>query len=116
MTHHGMPRQRGISMERGSFAAWPLHAPHRISFGSELSVTLVLEVVTQESLLKNAVLHANGLMRRAGFNPKNANTSGFGAAVKLAISRAAKSTSAIRNRRTGSEAPDMSLASTLEHA
>jgi len=105
-----------IAMERGSFGAWPLHAPHRISFGNEVSVTLVLEVVTQESLLKNGVLHANGLMRRAGFNPRNANTSGLGAAVKLAISRAAKTASAIRSRRTGSEAPDMSLATTLEHA
>lgn len=103
-----------IEMERGSFAAWPLHAPHRISFGNELSVTLVLEVVTQESLLKNGVLHANGLMRRAGLNPKSTGTGGLGAAVKLAISRAAKTASAIRKRRAEPEIPDITLAGALE--
>lgn len=105
-----------IDMERGSFAAWPLHAPHRISFGNELSVTLVLEVVTQESLLKNAVLHANGLMRRAGFNPKSADTAGLGAAVKLAISRAAKAAGAVRRRRGEADISDVSLARALEQA
>jgi hypothetical protein len=105
-----------IDMERGSFAAWPLHAPHRISFGNELSVTLVLEVVTQESLMKNAVLHANGLMRRAGLNPRSADTTGLGAAVKLAISRAAKTAGAIGKKRGEADGSDASLASLLERA
>lgn len=105
-----------IDMERGSFAAWPLHAPHRIRFGNELSVTLVLEVVTQGSLVKNGVLHANGLMRRAGLNPRNADTRGLGAAAKLAISRAAKTASAIRKRREAQPVSDMTLAGALEQA
>lgn len=105
-----------LDMERGSFAAWPLHAPHRISFGNEMSVTLVLEVVTQGSLVKNGVLHANGLMRRAGLNPKNSDTRGIGAAVKIAISRAAKAAGAAGKRRAALQVPDVSLAQALEQA
>lgn len=105
-----------ITLERGGFAAWPLHAPHRIRYGDELSVTLVLEVVTQESLMRNGVLHANGLLRRAGLNPKSADTGGIGAAVKLAISRVAKTATALRQRKPAPDASDISLARAVEHA
>ena len=50
-----------------------------------------MEVVTSDSLVKNNVLYANGVMRRKfGWTPKSAKTSGPGALMKLGLSKLAK--------------------------
>ncbi len=83
-------------MDPGCFASWPLHAPHRIEMTDGLSVTLVLEAVTQTSVLKNGVLHANAVMRRAGWRPRSSHTAGPGAFAKLALSRGVKAVGVLR--------------------
>lgn len=102
-------------MGPGSFASWPLHAPHRIEMTGGLSVTLVLEAVTQASLVKNAVLHANGVMRRAGWRPRSSAVHGPGAFAKLALSRGVKLAAAMRREQGEDAAASASLAS-LERA
>lgn len=83
-------------MGPGSFASWPLHAPHRIEMTGGISVTLALEVVTQTSLIRNGVLHANAVMRRAGWTPRSSRARGAGAVAKLALSRGVKAMSTLR--------------------
>lgn len=102
-------------MNPGCFAAWPLHAPHRIEMTDGLSVTLVLEAVTQASMLKNGVLHANAVMRRAGWRPRSSATAGPGAFAKLALSRGLKATRGLRRKAPDAPEADTSLAS-LERA
>ncbi len=76
-----------IDLEPGDFVSWPLHAPHRVENLDGLNVSITCEMVTKESLMKNAVHHANGAMRRMGFTPKSTKTTGFEAYTKLAMSK-----------------------------
>ncbi|MFN3835277.1 MAG: hypothetical protein ACK4NO_05190 [Glycocaulis sp.] len=102
-------------MGPGSFAAWPLHAPHRIEMTGGLSVTLVLEAVTQASVVRNGVLHANAMMRRTGWRPRSSATHGPGALAKLAFSRGLKTVRALRRKVPDAPASAASLAQ-LERA
>lgn len=102
-------------MGPGSFAAWPLHAPHRIEMTGGLSVTLVLEAVTQGSVVRNGVLHTNAMMRRAGWHPRSSATHGAGALAKLAFSRGLKTVRALRRKVPDAPASAASLAQ-LERA
>jgi hypothetical protein len=79
-----------IDLEPGDFLSWPLHAPHRVENLEGLNVSVTCEIVTQESLMKNAVHHANGAMRRMGFTPKSTKRTGFEAYSKLALSKSWK--------------------------
>ncbi|MCC5996203.1 MAG: cupin-like domain-containing protein [Oceanicaulis sp.] len=79
-----------LDLTPGSFVSWPLHAPHRVENLDGLNVSVTCEVVTQASLMKNAVLHANGALRRLGFNPRSTDARGVQALAKLAFSKAWK--------------------------
>lgn len=74
----------------GDFLTWPLHAPHRVENLEDLNVSMTCEVVTRESMMKNAVLHANGALRRMGFAPVSTRADGLQAYAKLALSKAWK--------------------------
>lgn len=80
-----------VDLEPGMFTSWPLHGPHRVQNLEGLNVSVTMEIVTPESMLKNGVLHANGLLRRKfGINPKSAAADGPGAYLKLVLSKASK--------------------------
>ncbi len=80
-----------VDLEPGMFTTWPLHGPHRVQNLSGMNVSITMEIVTPESMLKNGVLHANGVLRRRfGMDPKSAEAHGPGAYLKLAFSKMAK--------------------------
>jgi hypothetical protein len=79
-----------IDLEPGDFVSWPLHAPHRVENLDGLNVSVTCEIVTQESMVKNGVHHANGALRRMGRTPKSAKLTGVEAYAKLALSKAWK--------------------------
>lgn len=79
-----------VDLNPGDFVSWPLHAPHRVENLEGLNVSITCEVVTQESVMKNAVLHANGALRRMGYVPQSSSTKGVQAYAKLALSRSWK--------------------------
>lgn len=80
-----------VDLEPGMFTSWPLHGPHRVQNLEGLNVSVTMEIVTPESMLKNGVLHANGVLRRRfGINPKSAAAAGPGAYLKLVLSKASK--------------------------
>lgn len=79
-----------FDLQPGDFLSWPLHAPHRVENTEGLSVSITCEVVTRESMMKNAVLHANGALRRMGFTPRSSSAEGVQAYAKLALSKAWK--------------------------
>ncbi|KAA5801102.1 hypothetical protein F1654_12900 [Alkalicaulis satelles] len=79
-----------MDLTPGSFVSWPLHAPHRVENVEGLNVSITCEVVTKASLMRNAVLHANGAMRRMGLKPRSTSTQGVQALAKLAFSKAWK--------------------------
>jgi hypothetical protein len=79
-----------IDLEPGDFISWPLHAPHRVENLEGLNVSVTCEIVTKDSLMNNAVHHANGAMRRMGFIPSSTKDTGFEAYAKLALSKAWK--------------------------
>ncbi|MEE2525154.1 hypothetical protein V0U79_02165 [Hyphobacterium sp. HN65] len=80
-----------IDLEPGMFASWPLHGPHRVQNLSGMNVSVTMEIVTPESMLRNGVLHANGVLRRRfGITPRSTDTSGPAAYLKIALSRMAK--------------------------
>jgi len=75
----------------GKMVTWVQNAPHRIENGPMLNVSLSIEFMTPEALMRANVIYANGLMRRRlGANPRvetgfNASTLG-----KLVVARSAK--------------------------
>jgi hypothetical protein len=80
-----------VDLEPGMFTSWPLHGPHRVQNLSGMNVSVTMEIVTPESLLKNGVLHANGVLRRRfGMDPQSTEAAGPGAYMKLAFSKMAK--------------------------
>ena len=78
-------------MEPGRMVSWPQNAPHRIVNDDMLNVSLSIEYMTPEALMRANVVYANGLLRRrlgtkprvqAGFHPT--------ALAKFGAARAAK--------------------------
>ena len=78
-------------LKPGAMVTWRQNAPHRIENGPMLNVSLSLEFMTAEALMRANVIYANGLLRRTlGARPKV--HAGFGppALAKVAVARAAK--------------------------
>ncbi|MFW5661959.1 MAG: cupin-like domain-containing protein [Oceanicaulis sp.] len=76
-----------VDLEPGDFVSWPLHAPHRVENLEGLNVSITCEVVTRQSVMKNAVLHANGALRKMGVSPQSSAPTGVPAYAKLALSK-----------------------------
>jgi len=87
-----------VDLTPGDFVSWPLHAPHRVVNLEGLNVSITCEVVTRESVMKNAVLHANGALRRMGMTPRSTRADGLQAYAKLAVSRCWKAMEKLTGR------------------
>lgn len=80
-----------FEMEPGVMVTWRQNAPHRITNGPMMNVSLSIEFMTPRALLRANVLYANGLMRRRlGANPRLQSGWTPGALGKFALARAAK--------------------------
>jgi hypothetical protein len=53
-----------VTLEPGMMVTWPQNAPHRIVNGPMVNVSLSLEFMTPQALLRANVIYANGVMRR----------------------------------------------------
>ncbi|MFS2318003.1 hypothetical protein RMQ97_08700 [Maricaulis sp. D1M11] len=66
-----------VDLHPGMATNWPLHGPHRIENQSGLNVSVPFEISTPESRRQNAVIFANGFMRRHwGLNPSSIRVDG----------------------------------------
>jgi len=75
----------------GKMVTWVQNAPHRIENGPMLNVSLSIEFMTAEALMRANVIYANGVLRRRlGANPRIQAGFGPGAVTKVAVARAAK--------------------------
>lgn len=80
-----------VDLHPGMATNWPLHGPHRIENQSDLNVSVPFEISTPESRKQNAILYANGVLRRSfGLTPRSIATEGFGALMKRALTTAVK--------------------------
>lgn len=75
----------------GTMVTWAQNAPHRIENGPMLNVSLSIEFMTPQALMRANVIYANGVLRRRlGARPKvqdGFTPTGLG---KVAVARAAK--------------------------
>jgi hypothetical protein len=75
----------------GVMVTWPQNAPHRVSNGPMMNVSLSMEFMTPAALLRANICYANGLMRRWwGWTPKIQARLGPTALCKVLLSRAVK--------------------------
>lgn len=84
-------RAQVFDMRPGDMISWRQNAPHRVVNGDSLNVSLSLEYMTPEALMRANVVYANAMLRRnAGLHPRV--QAGFGplALAKLGLARAAK--------------------------
>jgi hypothetical protein len=80
-----------VDLHPGMAANWPLHGPHRIENQSGLNVSVPFEISTPQSRSKNAILFANGILRRDfGMTPASSSTSGMGAFAKRLLTGVCK--------------------------
>jgi hypothetical protein len=60
-----------VTLEPGMMVTWPQNAPHRIVNGPMVNVSLSLEFMTPQALLRANVIYANGVLRRRfGMRPE----------------------------------------------
>jgi len=75
----------------GRMVTWKQNAPHRIENGPMLNVSLSIEFMTPEALMRANVIYANGVLRqRVGGRPKIQGGFSPAAVAKLAVARSAK--------------------------
>jgi hypothetical protein len=80
-----------FDLEPGVVVSWPQNAPHRVENGGMINVSLSIEFLTPEALVRANVLYANGVLRRAvGAKPGPVKTAGVAALAKLAFARVHK--------------------------
>lgn len=82
---------QSITLEPGMMVTWPQNAPHRIVNGPMVNVSLSLEFMTPQALLRANVIYANGVLRRRfgmepqiqkGFDPRALTKFGLARAFK----------------------------------
>jgi hypothetical protein len=75
----------------GRMVTWKQNAPHRIVNGPMLNVSLSIEFMTPEALMRANVIYANGVLRRRlGARPRIQAGYSPAAIAKLAVARGAK--------------------------
>ncbi|WP_417470363.1 hypothetical protein [Maricaulis sp.] len=80
-----------VDLHPGMAINWPLHGPHRIENQSGINVSVPFEISTPQSRRQNAVLYANGILRRQfGWAPQSTSTEGLIALAKQALTAAVK--------------------------
>jgi len=64
-----------VDLAPGEALYWPLHAPHRVTNGDDLNVSVSVEFSSPRSRLQNGVFYTNGVLRRRlGVNPRSRGT------------------------------------------
>lgn len=80
-----------VELTPGRMVTWAQNAPHRIENGPMLNVSLSMEFMTPQALLRANVIYANGVMRRrAGLRPRLSDGVSPTNLGKLALARGAK--------------------------
>lgn len=80
-----------VELTPGRMVTWAQNAPHRIENGPMLNVSLSMEFMTPEALLRANVIYANGVMRRrAGLRPRLRDGVSATNLGKFALARGAK--------------------------
>jgi hypothetical protein len=80
-----------VTLEPGMMVTWPQNAPHRIVNGPMVNVSLSLEFMTPQALLRANVIYANGVLRRRfGMTPEIQKGLDPRALSKFGLSRAFK--------------------------
>jgi hypothetical protein len=74
----------------GKMVTWRQNAPHRIENGPMLNVSLSIEFMTPAALMHANVLYANGVLRKAGLDPKIQRAPHPAALAKVALARGVK--------------------------
>ena len=75
----------------GVMVSWPQNAPHRLVNGPMLNVSLSIEYLTPEAMLRANVIYANGMLRRRlGASPRLREGYGPANLAKFGLARAAK--------------------------
>ncbi len=78
-------------LQPGMMVTWPQNAPHRITNGPMVNVSLSLEFMTPAALLRANVIYTNGLLRRRlGWTPAIQTAPDPRALVKFGAARVAK--------------------------
>ncbi len=84
-------RAEVFHMQPGDMITWKQNAPHRVVNGDSLNVSLSIEFMTPEALMRANVIYANGVLRRtAGLDPVVQDRVGPTALAKFGLARAAK--------------------------
>jgi hypothetical protein len=80
-----------VTLEPGMIVTWPQNAPHRIVNGSMVNVSLSVEFMTPQALLRANVIYANGVLRRRfGWTPAIQKGLDPRALTKFGLARAFK--------------------------
>lgn len=80
-----------FEMTPGVMVTWPQNAPHRVTNGAMLNVSLSMEFMTPPAVFRANVIYANGVLRRQfGWTPKVQERLGPTALAKFALARAVK--------------------------
>lgn len=80
-----------VELTPGRMVTWAQNAPHRIENGPMLNVSLSMEFMTPQALLRANVIYANGVMRRrAGMRPRLKDGVSPANLGKLALARGTK--------------------------
>jgi hypothetical protein len=96
----------------GVMVTWPQNAPHRVSNGAMMNVSLSMEFMTPAALMRANILYANGLMRRWwGLQPKVQTRFGPAALSKILLARARK---VVRSQHRRTYTPILKPSFTLE--
>jgi hypothetical protein len=96
----------------GVMVTWPQNAPHRVSNGPMMNVSLSMEFMTPAALLRANILYANGLMRRWwGLAPKVQTNLGPAALAKILLARGLKT---VRSRHKRAYTPILKPSFSLE--
>lgn len=88
---------QAFDLTPGKMVAWAQNGPHRIENGPMLNVSLSIEFMTPAALMRANVLYANGLLRKAGLNPRIQSAPHPAALAKVGLARAWKAAGLARS-------------------
>jgi hypothetical protein len=86
---------QSMELAAGDMVTWAQNAPHRVDNGPMMNVSVSMEFMTPQALVRANVLYANGVLRsRFGAAPKVQDRFGPALAAKLLVARAHKTLAA----------------------
>lgn len=86
-----------VTLTPGTMVSWPQNAPHRVANGPMMNVSLSIEHMTTEALVRANVIYANGVLRsRFGLSPRLKDGIGPTNVAKFAFARAVKASGLVK--------------------